>query len=232
MRGACDIMTKSIAEASRQVINRHPSLLDALKLKVLNYAALANLIKKEVEEIIGREVKSEAIKMALLRYSDELSKHQETLEEEISSIIAKTVLELKNDVAVVTVRPYVLINRFGKIANELSTARFFQITQGTDTFTIVIDEHLLNKLIDVVGKENIIMTIRNQSALVLVSPKEIINTPGVIAYITSILAQNGVNITQIMSCYTDTIIIIDRKMALKAYSILENQIMLMRKRHK
>jgi len=223
-------MTKSIAEATRRVINRRPSLLDALKLKVLNYVALANLIKKDVEEIVGREVKIEAIKIALLRYSKELSKHQEILEEKISDIIADTVLELKNDVSVVVVRSYALINKFNQIASKLNNTRFFQITQGTDIFTIIVDEHRLDEMLKIIGKENIVIIIKNQSALVLRSPKEIIYTPGVVAYITGILAQNGVNITQIMSCHTDTIIIIDREDALQAYSILENQITLVRKR--
>jgi len=76
------------------------------------------------------------------------------------------------------------------------------------------------------------LEIEDQSAIVIISPKQIIDVPGVIAYITDLLSSNGVNITQIISCYTDTLLIVDREDALKAYQILENKILSLRKMFK
>ncbi|RLE99359.1 MAG: hypothetical protein DRJ63_05670 [Thermoprotei archaeon] len=40
-----------------------------------------------------------------------------------------------------------------------------------------------------------------------------------------VLAHHGVNITQFISCHTDTILIINRREALKAYTVLEKLIL-------
>ena len=82
------------------------------------------------------------------------------------------------------------------------------------------------------GENNVVLEIEDQSAIVIISPKQIIDVPGVIAYITDLLSSNGVNITQIISCYTDTLLIVDREDALKAYQILENKILSLRKMFK
>ncbi|WP_234394346.1 ACT domain-containing protein [Thermococcus piezophilus] len=66
--------------------------------------------------------------------------------------------------------------------------------------------------------------LRDQTALTIISPGRIIETPGVVAFMTSALSSNGINITQVISCYKDTIFVIDRKDTPKAYQILEELI--------
>ena len=73
-------------------------------------------------------------------------------------------------------------------------------------------------------QSEILDIIDNQSALVLVSPIDIITTPGVINYVTGLLAFNEINVTQILGSYTDTIIVINRADALKAFQVLEQRI--------
>ncbi|HDO19617.1 MAG TPA: hypothetical protein ENG74_02695 [Thermoplasmatales archaeon] len=49
-------------------------------------------------------------------------------------------------------------------------------------------------------------------ALIIIrSPKDIENTPGVLSYIYSLFAENGINIVETMSCWTDTILVVDEK---------------------
>ena len=71
--------------------------------------------------------------------------------------------------------------------------------------------------------------IKGQSAVVIVSPREIITTPGFVAYITSLLARHQINITQIESCHTDTVLILDQENALRAFQILEEALTLAKK---
>jgi hypothetical protein len=44
---------------------------------------------------------------------------------------------------------------------------------------------------------------------------------GVVAFITSLLAENEINIHEIISCWTDTILVIDSKDLNKAINILQ-----------
>ncbi len=220
----------TIAEATRRVIKAHPSLLDGILMDIVNYSALSRKILREVAKLTGDvNISVDSIKMALVRFSDELRRREIQLENRIMDILAKSTLELKNDVAVITIKQQPLLNKISKVI-ELSGSRFFQLTQGTETFSLVIDQRNLSSLIGLFEKRDLVMCITNQSALILISPEEIIHVPGIIAYITSILARRGINITQIISCHTDTVFIVDRKQAIDAYNALEEAILHLRRK--
>ena len=220
----------SVAEATRRVIQVHPSILDSIKQGVINFSALAELIRPNVLRLANRKsVQIDAIKMALMRYAEELKDIQKLIEQNISKILAKSVLELKNDVTVLTVHHYALLNKFNEITKFIEGSRFFQIIQGTKTFTIAAHQNLLPALIDLVEEKNIVSTNKNQSALILISPPEIIEVPGLVAYVTHLFASYNINITQFMSCHLDTIFIVRREDSIDAYKLLEEKIMQFRK---
>ncbi len=216
----------SIAEATRRVIQVHPSILDGIKQGVINYSALADLIRERVLQLANRKsVQIDAIKMALMRFAEELKEERKLLETNIANIIAKSELELKNDVTVFTVYQHALIKKFNALTEYIEGSRFFQIIQGTKTFTLAAHQHLLPSLIELIEEKNIIATNKNQSALILISPPEIIETPGIVAYVSDLFATHNVNITQFMSCHLDTIFIISREDSINAYKLLEEKIM-------
>ena len=219
----------SIAEATRRVIQIHPSLIDGIKQGVINFSALAELIRDRVLRLANRKsVQIEAIKMALMRYAEELKESRKLIEENISAILAKSVLEMKNDVTVFTVHQFALLNKLDKITKYMEGSRFFQLIQGTKTFTIAAHQNLLPSLIELIEEKNILATNKDQSALILISPPEIIEVPGLVAYVTDLFATHNINITQFMSCHLDTIFIIKREDSVNAYKILEERIMLFR----
>ncbi|MCS7386653.1 MAG: ACT domain-containing protein [archaeon GB-1867-005] len=216
----------SVAEAVRRIILQHPSITDCIKMGVINYSALAARIKPEVEKTTGRRnVRIEAIKMALIRFSDELIKDNKILENKIREVIANTVLELKSDIVVLTVRQEALTDKLDSLMKRVVASRFFQLTQGLQTFTLIFDGRELKKVVEIIGEDDIEVFIDNQSAIILLSPRSVIEVPGVISYITALLARKGINITQIISCHEDTILIVDRKDASKAFATLEKAIL-------
>ncbi|MCS7366164.1 MAG: ACT domain-containing protein [archaeon GB-1867-035] len=223
------VKTISVAEAVRRIILMHPTLLDAIKMNVINYSALAERIYPEVLEATGRNrISLEAIKMALIRFSEDIKRKHKILEKIIKDVISESVLELKSDIIVLTTKQETLMDKLDKLMENVVRARFFQLTQGLRTFTLIFDKRILGKILKTIGEENIEILIDNQSAIILVSPKTVIEVPGVIAYITSLLARKGINITQIISCHEDTILIVDREDASKAFSLIENIIFKLR----
>jgi aspartokinase len=166
--------------------------------------------------------------MALMRYAEELKESRKLIEENISAILAKSVLEMKNDVTVFTVHQFALLNKLDKLTKFMEGSRFFQLIQGTKTFTIAAHQNLLPSLIELIEEKNILATNKDQSALILISPPEIIEVPGLVAYVTDLFATHNINITQFMSCHLDTIFIIKREDSVNAYKILEERIMLFR----
>lgn len=218
----------SIGHIVREYVAVRPCLQEALKQGILNYSAVARKISNELREEKNIIVNIPAAKMALLRLADKLQLTTRGLEEKILHILAESSLQIINDVTVVTAGDEIDIPKVYELARE-NRARFIQSTRSLHTVTLMIDQGLLKKI-----RESFTFTpikiMRDQTAIIITSPLEIVETPGVVAYIMSSLAYNGINVTQFISCHTDTILIIDRKDALRAYSILEKLILKARKK--
>ncbi|MBO8173779.1 MAG: ACT domain-containing protein [Thermococcus sp.] len=217
----------SITKVVKDLIMSKPAIRECMILDIVNYSALARLLLEELESK-GIKTSTGAVKMALIRLGGELKKERESLERQIKNVIARTVIELQSDLTVVTVEKRVLLNRIERLSKIMEKARFFQLTQGVETFTIVVSSEEKEEIIKIL-REGIVDIIEEQTAIILISPDEIIETPGIVAFVTSALSSNGVNITQVISCHKDTIFVLDRRVAPKAYQILEELILKMRK---
>lgn len=217
----------SITKVVKDLIMSKPAIRECMILDIVNYSALARLLLEELE---SRGIKTSvgAVKMALIRLGGELKKEKESLERQIKNVIAGTVIELQSDLVVVTVEKRTLLNRIERLSKVMEKARFFQLTQGVETFTIVVSSEEKEEIIKIL-EESVVDIIEEQTAIILISPEEIIETPGIVAFVTSALSSNGVNITQVISCHKDTIFVLDRRDAPKAYQILEELILKMRK---
>jgi hypothetical protein len=223
----------SIAEATRRVIWTRISMIDALKQGVINYKALAENIYDEVKVLLQKKdselISLDSIQTALIRYADDLKKEKDLLEERISKVLAKTVLELKNDLVVFTITEEALMKCREDVFNLVKSARFFHLIQGNNTFTIIADQSLEGKMVALFSTKNLVQSIKDQSGIILISPEEIVEVPGVVSYLHGLLAYKNINVTQSISCYKDTILIVNRAEALDAYALVENQILLFRK---
>ena len=62
----------------------------------------------------------------------------------------------------------------------------------------------------------------NCTMIVINSPEELEATVGVVAFLTTLLAEQNVNIVEFISCWTETIIVVDKKDSLKTYEALTN----------
>ena len=89
--------TKSVAQLVRETIQMRPSLLDALKMEIVNYSALARMLQAEIGE-----GSLEAVKAAIIRISEEIMKEKGLQEEKVLSILRKSVVRLQDKIAVIT----------------------------------------------------------------------------------------------------------------------------------
>ncbi len=215
----------SIAEAVRIIVNQKQALLECLSKKIVNYTWAAQQLLEDVKKITGKKrVGIDAVKAALIRMEQELSREEKAIKERTGCIMANSTLELQDDISVLTMRKYVVEKNIEDILGAAGKARFFNFSQGSRTYTIVVSSESLESIENIAGREGVLDKVSNQSAIVIISPYEIMSTPGVVSYITRLLFQAGVNITQIISCYTDTIIIVSKKDSLKALAVLQEAI--------
>ncbi len=219
-------MDMSVSAAVRRIIDSDPSLKECVSRGIVNYSQLARHIKPWVDTLVGSESSLQAIKMAIARYTPGRD-HLGHPRRRILEVIAKSSVELRSGVGLVTSYSRGL-QRVGKDLESLAEkSRLFLLLSGLKTFTIVVDEELLDPITEKLG-EYAIKTYKGQAALIVVSPEEIISTPGVVAYLTGVLAKESINLTQIESIHTDTILILEERQAPKALETLYKAIRLAR----
>lgn len=191
--------TKSIAQLVRDTIRMRPSLIDALKMRIVNYSALARVLQEEIS--IGS---IEATKAAIIRIGDELADERGLQEERVLSILRESKVRLQDKIAVI-------------ISSEMLDIPYLVTAYLTDSYVYIVDQTMLKKELP-----DHLQVTSNLVALILISPPRVEVTPGFVAFITGLLASREINIVEFISCSTNTVIILDSKDALNAFSLLHN----------
>ncbi|MGQ4913867.1 MAG: DUF7523 family protein [Candidatus Asgardarchaeia archaeon] len=188
---------RSIAKLVEEFVDTHPYIKEALIAGIINYSELARQIAKTL-----KITKTEAIIVALRRYRAKLKSITPHYSKKIIDICKKSKIEIKTAVYVYILPKYQKINN-----NVLAKI------DGLNHTTIVSEDKLEN-IRPIKVQENLI-------AFIIISPKEIEETPGVIHFMTSILSERGINIYQLLSCYNETIFILKKEDLVNALSAFD-----------
>lgn len=195
-------------ELTEKYLEEHPVIKNSLKQSIVNYSKLSRKIAKDLN--IEKQNSLDAILIACRRYAEKL-KTGSKYEEKVINLMKKSELEIKNKIIVCIIDKRIYLDNLSEIEKKVRTlADVFYVIEGSKVFTIITSEKYcdeLNKLF----KRNMVKISKNLAMLILKSPETLENVPGVIAYISSLFAERGINIVEIVSCWTDTIIIIEEK---------------------
>ncbi len=216
----------SVAARVREIVLRDPILVECLSRGIVNFSSLARKLAEEIRAVDGEEPSVVAVKMALIRVAERLRGGGI---EAVEKIVARSALAVQDSVVVITVPREGIASAF-RVASELGgESRFIQVVQSLRSATIVVAREDMEKVLRSVGQT--IEVIEDQSVVILVSPREIVETPGVVAYITGFLARHGINITQVISSYVDTLLVMSTSEATRAYGLLHNLIEDLRRKY-
>jgi len=190
----------TIAQNVRSHLRNKPYLLEALEKGIVNLSELSRQIQMELE--IDN---TSAVKAALRRFSEELQKHKQKREEKVLQILKRSSIAVYD-------RKSVMIT--GK---EINTKNGMKVDL-LGKFVYLLDRG------DVPQRINTLVKHDNCTMIVMHSPEELEATPGVVAFLTALLAEQNVNIVEFISCWTETIIVVEKKDSLKAYEVLSNMV--------
>jgi len=211
-----NVSKESLAERTRAYIDAHPSVKDCVAKGLINYSSLARMIMKDLD--VDNE---EAVMIACRRYAGRLNT---TSDHELSilKILKDSRLEMRTKTCIVTAKNdwtvlHKMDNLFKDLWNENS---IMQCVQSASAVTIIADSMLRERIVDTVGRFNIIKIRENLVEIAVKSPEKIVDTSGVIAYLITNLSDAGINIEETVSCHTDTIFIVGEKDMINAYSVL------------
>lgn len=190
------IMT--IAKKVRKHLKNKPYLLEALEKGIVNLSELSRQIQEELQI-----ENTSAVKAALRRFAEELQKNKQKREEKVLEVLKKSVL-------VVYDRKSVIIT--SKEFNDKNGMR----VDLPDKFVYLLDKKDLPERVNALVKHD------NCTMIVMHSPEELESTPGVIAFLTTLLSEQNVNVIEFISCWTETIIVVEKKDSFKTYETLSN----------
>jgi len=188
----------SIAQSVRNYLRNKPYLLEALEKNIVNLSELARQIQKELNT-----KDPSAIKAALRRYAEELKKHKQKREEKVLHLLKRSSIAVYD-------RKSVMIT-----SKEINSKTGLKVDL-LNKFVYLLDRSELPERVNALVKHD------SCTMIVVHSPEELEATPGVVAFIATLLAEQNVNIVEFISCWTETIIVIEKKDSLKVYETLSN----------
>lgn len=188
----------TIAQNVRSHLQNKPYLLEALEKGIVNLSELSRQIQEEL-----KIDNTSAVKAALRRFSEELQKHRQKREEKVLQILKRSSMAVYD-------RKSVMIT-----TKEINTKSGMKVDL-LDKYVYLLDRGDLPQRVNALVKHD------NCTMIVMHSPEELEATPGVVAFLTALLAKQNVNIIEFISCWTETIIVVEKKDSLKAYEVLSN----------
>ena len=188
------------AQNVRNYLRNKPYMLEALEKGIVNLSELSRQIQEEL-----KTGNSSAVKAALRRFAAELQRHKQKREEKVLQI-------LKRSGMVVYDRKSVMITN-----DEIGVKNALKVDL-LDKHLYLLDRNDLPERISTLVKHE------DCTMIVVHSPEELENTPGVVAFLATLLAEQNVNIIEFISCWTETIMVVEKKDSLKAYEILSNMV--------
>lgn len=194
---------EKLSEIAWLYVKGRPMLVEGLGYGVINHSALARMVCRELGVSRGR---TNAVKAALIRIAERLRKKELAVEKGIFSVLEGSSISIQTKIAVVVSR------------RELGLRAISHAKSG-DYITYMVERGELGKI----KREKGIRLVHDDLNLITIkSREELEETPGVIAFILSALAHEGINVVEFISCYTDTIIAIRESDTAKAYELLSS----------
>jgi hypothetical protein len=209
------------AEIARQYVAGHPSIADCLSYGVVNVTALARRIGGEMGF-----AHPEAIEAALRRWKPERGTAAST-EGRVLAVIRDSRIEVRTKVALVTAPPnWELLARLVDVgpAPPTNRRRLFQVLQSPTAVTILCEEDLVDPVLRAIGPRTTISADRGLAAIAVHSPEAILETPGVLAFLSGALYRAGLNCLELMSLHLESTFIVRQADALATFRVLSDLI--------
>lgn len=209
------LVRRSITKSVKAIVDNDLSFQDALQRDYCNLSAMARIIKPSIDAIAGTDISTESIVTALKR-----AKSQYRLPAaNVVPIVAGSKISLKTDVAKLSI----LKNRktIEKIAKPLTQYydSFISVSESLNSVTLIFDQLILERMKSLFD-DDILEVEDGLAAIIVQSPEAIIKTPGCALIFYNQLARRHVNIEDTVSCYTDTIMLVNMNDVAKAFNAL------------
>lgn len=214
---------KTISSVVEDYIKAKPFLQSALSQGIINLTSLSRVIKEDINEDLGKEVRSGAIVMALKRLSTDME----------FRATHKIVKVLKN-IGEITVRSsltdYTILVSETLLANQALLLKeidnnkdvFYTSSRGVNETNVVISSSMEEIVEKVFKGEKITTKIQNLSSISVKLPEDNVSTPGIYYFIFQRLAWEGITINEVISTSNEFTIIVAEDQIDKAFKVIKD----------
>ncbi|HHQ44582.1 MAG TPA: ACT domain-containing protein [Candidatus Altiarchaeales archaeon] len=198
----------SVMQAVREIIENDHRISQAIRLKIVNKRRLAKLIQPQVEKKAGK-ASIDSIAMSINR----IEQKQKPKDTSHLKILAESQVQLRDNITIYYLKAEYPVPEPVYDSPVEANRSFHVKIKGTAATTLMVDSETRKKIR---MPKNILDKKENLSAITVISPKKIIETPGVVAELIGALSNRNINIVEATSSYDNTFIIVDQKDSLKA----------------
>ena len=201
---------KTISSVVEQYIKKKPFLQSALAQGIINLTSLSRIVRPEIEEELGKDIRNGAIVMALKRLSDDLE----------FRATHKIIKVLKN-IGEITVRSSLtdftflisesILENQGLLLNEINKNKdvFYTSSRGVNELNIVVSNSLDATVEKLFSTEKCTQKAENLSSITVKLPSENVSVPGLYYFIFQRLAWEGIVLYEVISTTNEFTILVD-----------------------
>lgn len=198
----------NITKLTEGYIAEHPFVKDCLKKGLINYSSLTRQICLDLN--LDAKKSFDAVLIACRRFYNKI-KSEATAEKKILEILKNSKIEVRNKINAIVLEKGIFFPNLLEIEKEAKKSNeTFHIVEAATAITIITSDDFAKK-IKQIFRNKILKENENLVEVVLKSPKELETTAGVISYLYSLLGENRINIVETLSCWTDTIFLVEEK---------------------
>jgi len=201
---------KTISSVVEQYIKKKPFLQSALAQGIINLTSLSRIVKPEIEEELGKEIRNGAIVMALKRLSDDLEFRA-----------THKILKILKNIGEITVRSSLTDYTFlasnnilvqqAKLLEQINKNQdvFYTSSRGVNEINIVISNVMDNTVEELFQAEKCTQKTENLSSITVKLPSENVAVPGIYYFIFQRLAWEGIVLYEVISTTNEFTILVN-----------------------
>jgi len=214
----------TVSHLVKKYVSENSFLLEAMSKELISHGNLAEQLKPEIEQELGKKVKESAIVMALRRYAEELQSFDKKIKKfnfQGEMIMRTNIIDFN------VVKSSNLLNKIKNIYNLVNFEKgdTLNIILGSNEVSIVANEKYKDKLSNFLKGEKILNKEFDLVSLSIIFDSKIFfETPGVIFTAIRKLSWEQINLYEIISTMTELTFILSKKDSMKAYNVLQELI--------
>ncbi len=214
---------KTISSVVEEYIKKKPFLQSALAQGIINLTSLSRLVRPEIEEELGKDIRNGAIVMALKRLSDDLE----------FRATHKIIKVLKN-IGEITVRSSLtdftflvsesILDNQTQLIKEVNKNKdvFYTSSRGVNEMNIVVSNLLDETVQELFKNEKCTQKATNLSSITVKLPAENVSVPGIYYFIFQRLAWEGIVLFEVISTTNEFTIIVNDEQVDTAFKTIKD----------